>query len=272
MNFYELNVKDLKNKSGIYKLSVANHAYVGSSKNLYYRLLEHRRDLTNNNHDNTFLQNICNKYGIENIKVEILEFCLPEVRIQKESEWIKKIKADVNKADPMTHELSEESKQKLSNSIKAGRLAGKYKTKYDLHPIECYDYYGDYVCTFLDKEDAAKKLNINTKTVHRLAGGYKKGVTIKGIRLRYSDSKVPVQKFEINPQYLCRNFIFYYKDDSGEEKIAFSEIKEVYPFIASQLMEKKEKITIYPKLKLRESGKILADNAEDNPNPSATEM
>jgi hypothetical protein len=37
-------------------------------------------------------------------------------------------------------------------------------------------------------------------------------------------------------------------------------------------MKKKEKITIYPKLKLRESGKILTDDAEDNPNPSATEM
>lgn len=272
MNFYELSFKELGNKSGVYKLSVANHIYVGSSKSLYHRLIEHRRDLSKDEHPNQFLQNVCNKYGIANINIEILEYCTPEDRIVNEAKWIKKLNADLNFKDPQTNKLSEYSKQKLSKSIKEGRLAGKYKTKFDLHEVECYDYFGDYVCTFIDKTDAAEKLNIDTKTVHRLASGYKKGVTINGIRLRYSDSTVPVQSFEINTQYLGKHYNFYYKDENGNEQIAFTSIKDIYPFLAKQLVQKKESITIYPKLKLRESGKLLTDNAEDNPNPSIAEM
>ena len=46
----------------------------------------------------------------------------------------------MNLQDPITHELSEQSKLKLSTSIKSGRIQGKYKTKYDFCKIECYDY------------------------------------------------------------------------------------------------------------------------------------
>lgn len=272
MTLYELSSKELGNKSGVYKLSVAQHVYVGSSKNLYFRLIEHRRDLSKNEHPNQFLQNACNKYGIENISVNILEYCAPEDRIVNEAKWIKQLNSDLNFQDPITNELSDISKQKLSKSVREGRLAGKYKTKFDLHEVECYDYFGDYVCTFIDKADAAEKLNIDTKTVHRLASGYKKGVTINGIRLRYSDSVVPIQSFEVNPQYLGKHYNFYYKDENGNEQVAFTSIKDIYPFLAKQLMQKKESITIYPKLKLRESGKLLTDNAEDNPNPSSIEM
>lgn len=271
MNLYELSNKTLGKKSGIYKLSAGGHIYIGSSKNLYARLIEHRRDLSKNKHNNQFLQNVCNKYGIENIDVEIVEYCLPEERIKKESEWIKALNADINQADPFTHELSESAKQKLGASVKAGRLAGKYKTKYDLHPVECYDYFGDYICTYQDKQEASEKLGIDKNTVNRLASGYKKGLSINGIRLRYSDSTVPVQQFPINPQYLGKYYDFYYLDEEGNEQIAFHSVKDLYSFISKQLMNKKTSITIYPKLKLRESAKIL-DNIEDNANPSTTEM
>lgn len=44
-----------ENKSGIYKLSAGGHIYIGSSKNLRQRLLEHRLDLLDNKHTNPFL-------------------------------------------------------------------------------------------------------------------------------------------------------------------------------------------------------------------------
>lgn len=249
MNLFELSSKELSKKSGVYKLSAGGHIYIGSSKNLYARLIEHRRDLSNNNHANKFLQNVCNKHGIKNLEVEIVEFCSPEDRITKESNWIKTLNADINQTDPVTHELSEESKQQLSESIKQGRLSGKYKTKFDLCKVECYDYFGDLICIFEDKEDAAQKLNWTKKKVQNIASGYKKGLSSNGIRLRYSDSSVPVQKFDINPQYLGKYYDFYYKDEQGNEQLAFHDVKDLYAFMASQLLLKKDSITIFPKLK-----------------------
>ena len=61
MTLYELSPKELGNKSGVYKLSVAHHTYGGSSKNLYFRLIEHTSDLSKNKHPNQFLQNAWNK-------------------------------------------------------------------------------------------------------------------------------------------------------------------------------------------------------------------
>lgn len=58
--------------------------YIGSSKSLYSRLIEHRTDLLKNKHPNDFLQKVSNKYGIQNINVEILEFCDPQIRINRE--------------------------------------------------------------------------------------------------------------------------------------------------------------------------------------------
>ena len=70
LRFYTLSSKELNNKSGIYKLSVGGHVYIGSSKNLYARLAEHRSDLKENRHSNNFLQKVYNKYGIENMQIE----------------------------------------------------------------------------------------------------------------------------------------------------------------------------------------------------------
>ena len=84
LSFYTLSSKELSKKSGVYKLSVGGHIYIGSSKNLYSRLTEHRHDLETNNHSNDFLQKAVNKYGINNVKVDIVEYCDPKDRIIRE--------------------------------------------------------------------------------------------------------------------------------------------------------------------------------------------
>lgn len=83
--FNNLNKKELYKISGIYMICIAEHKYVGSSKNLYNRLLEHKRDLINKKHSNDFLQNSINKYGIENASISILEKCNVDLLIQRES-------------------------------------------------------------------------------------------------------------------------------------------------------------------------------------------
>ena len=61
----QLSSKDLRGKSGVYIISCNNRYYVGSSKSLYDRLLEHRIKLVNKYHSNDFMQKVCNKYGIQ---------------------------------------------------------------------------------------------------------------------------------------------------------------------------------------------------------------
>lgn len=146
----------------------------------------------------------------------------------------------MNLQDPVTNELSEYSRKKLSNSIKQGVLNGKYKTQFDFCEVEQYNYFGEFMCKYKNKEDAALQLNL---------------------------SKKDVQKFEINPQYIGKHFDFYYLDDNKNEQFAFSNVKDVWKFLAMHLKLNKQ-IILIPKLKLRESGNVLTDNAEDNPNPS----
>lgn len=269
LSLFTLSSKELRKKSGIYKLSAGGHIYVGSSKNLYDRLMEHRHDLLYHEHSNDFLQKVSDKYGVQNIEVEILEFCDPSIRIDREREWIKKCSADMNLQDPVTRTLSKESREKLSKSVRKGLAEGKYKTKFDFEEIECYDYFGNLIRVFKNKEVAAKILNVSKSEVQRIAGGYRKGIHYMGIRLRYKSSAVPKLDFPIRPHEVGRYFNFYYIDENGSEKPAFHSVKDCWSFF-SKITDFKP-ITIIPKLKWNSVnlGKSLL---EDNHNPSVAEM
>jgi len=73
--------------SGIYRIrSIINgKVYVGSAVNLRDRINQgHIWRLKKQKHDNCHLQNHCNKYGIEDLVFEILEFCPKEKLIERE--------------------------------------------------------------------------------------------------------------------------------------------------------------------------------------------
>lgn len=240
-----LSSKELSGVCGIYLISCKEHSYVGSSKNLYHRLREHRYRLLNGTHSNDFIQKVFKKHGIENFEYQILELCTPLLRIIKEKEYIDSLKPDMNlQLDPQLKTLSKYSRQKLSKSIKKGRSEGKYKTKYDYIEIEHYDYLGNYVKSYKNKEEAVKKLGISKKKIQNLAGGYRKGLVWKGVRLRYANSNVPPLKFDINPNYIGKHFDFY-----SEGKYAFSTVKDVWAFLAQQIQDGKKNINLEIKLK-----------------------
>lgn len=282
LRFYTLSSKELNNKSGIYKLSAGGHIYIGSSKNLYARLAEHRLDLKENRHSNNFLQKVYNKYGIENMQIDIVEFCDPDNRINRENFWIKELNADMNLQDPVSHKLSEVSKQKLSKSVKKGLSEGKYKTKYDYCDIEAYDYFGNYIKTFKSRSELSNEYGFTNKEIQELASGYKKGSSKNGIRLRYSISDVPVQSFEINPNFIGNHYVFFYINESGEEEFAFSSVKNCWKFFGEHANLKE--IKIIPKLRClvtqdypgkrgkTNSVNLETSSNEDNPNPSTLEI
>lgn len=88
-----LNIKS--NISGIYAIKniVNNKIYVGKSKDLRNRILQHRHELLNNEHINLLLQSDFDKYGIKNFKFKILEINNIDL-LHNEKVWIKKYDSD----------------------------------------------------------------------------------------------------------------------------------------------------------------------------------
>ncbi len=275
LNFSQL--QGLQKLCGIYRLSVAEHSYIGSSKNLYARLAEHRTDLRLKRHSNSFLQKVVNKYGLEAVVIDIIELCEKNIRTQREAYWIKELKSDMNLQDPVSHELSEESKKKLSESIHKGIEMGRYVKYFQTSTIECYDYFGDYITTYSSTEEAADSCGITVKDVKACLGAYKHGTrangsslgkAVNGYRFRYSCSRVEPRKFAVCPRMVGSIFRFYYEDENGKREVAFSNVRECWDFFTKHCKDKK--ITIIPVLKSRESWELRQKT--DNHNGSAPEM
>lgn len=86
--------------AGIYciKNDVNKKVYVGKAKNLENRWEQHKTKLLNNNHDNIFLQQDFNDYGLDSFTYSVLEK-VPEqpninkILFAKEREWGEKLNA-----------------------------------------------------------------------------------------------------------------------------------------------------------------------------------
>ncbi len=112
-------------KSGIYKIInlVNNKIYIGSSINISVRITSHKNTLKNNKHCNHYLQRSYNKYGKENFKFELIEYCNEEDLSLKEEYYINKFNSN-NKINGYNLESflngrkrhSEQSKLKIGNS------------------------------------------------------------------------------------------------------------------------------------------------------------
>jgi group I intron endonuclease len=77
-------------KSGVYIITniLNNYYYIGSSKDVYRRLREHKNNLLKNQHENNRLQNGFNSYGLDNFTFEVLEFHNEEFMISMEQWWM----------------------------------------------------------------------------------------------------------------------------------------------------------------------------------------
>lgn len=91
--------KDIINEIGIYKIysqKYPDKIYIGSSIFLRKRLIHHRCTLCSNKHRNKILQNHVNKYGINDLKIEIIEKCNKENIINREQYYIDLLKPHFN--------------------------------------------------------------------------------------------------------------------------------------------------------------------------------
>ncbi len=94
---YTINDKKIfPNSIGVYKISFINNngkVYIGSTSNkkgFYKRWYKHILELSRNISKSPRLQNAVNKYGIDNIRFEIIEECDKYNCIEKEQYYIDK--------------------------------------------------------------------------------------------------------------------------------------------------------------------------------------
>lgn len=88
--------KKFKNIAGIYKIinNINNKIYIGSSSDMYKRLMCHFSELRGNYHKNKKLQNSYNTHGLENFSINILEVIdsvgvdIRSALIKREQYWI----------------------------------------------------------------------------------------------------------------------------------------------------------------------------------------
>ena len=91
MSNYKRNENNKKSEvSGIYKIKniINGKVYIGQTYNLKYRWSRHKSDLNNNRHHNKHLQNAWNKYGEDNFRFEIIEYCPLDKIDEREIYWI----------------------------------------------------------------------------------------------------------------------------------------------------------------------------------------
>jgi hypothetical protein len=157
------NIESLR-KTGIYKLyhsSFPDKIYIGSAastnfrndnKGFLGRWKTHISHLKLNKHHSKYLQRVVNKYGIDKIKFEILEFCNPEDCIIKEQEYFNKF-------------------QPIYNSCKiAGSLLG-IKRNDIAKNVHQYDKFGVYIKSYNSITDAEIETKIDKASISKAAKG-----------------------------------------------------------------------------------------------------
>lgn len=114
--------------SCVYKIinKVNNKIYIGSTRNYIKRITSHRNLLIKNKHPNPYLQNSCNKYGIDCFEFSIIETIEPQFLIKSETKFILLNKSDnrefgynqqMASSSRAGLEHSNDTKRKISNSM-----------------------------------------------------------------------------------------------------------------------------------------------------------
>lgn len=134
--------------SGIYIIVclITNKMYVGSALCFKYRWSKHLRELRNNIHHSSRLQNAWNKYGEENFIFEIIEKCCREKLIEREQFYIDELYSFYNicktAGSKLGVKLSKKSIEQRTKSRGGVLLAKRIKVdKYSLSGefLETYD-------------------------------------------------------------------------------------------------------------------------------------
>lgn len=201
--------KELK-VSGIYCIeNITNHkTYIGSSKNIYQRLLKHFALLRHNKHQNAHLQSAWNKYGESSFRWFILELCDSMELTEKEQYCIDLFGAEYNITRIIERNiLSRESRIKQGETRR--RLHQEGKLEWNFNPVTLYVYDLEGKLLFsnpLGLKDTARRLGISPSSICRVTNGtYQQ---CKGYRFSYKlETLLPLNIKSIQQNTKYQNYM-----------------------------------------------------------------
>lgn len=175
--------------AGIYQITCRGRHYIGSSKNVWERLYDHRSELRGNNHANSILQNHWNKYGEESFSVEIIEQCSLKLLKPREQHWIDKLNPYMNVIKEVTRSISipKRVREAISKSLKKGYKSGKILAKG--RSVYVYDLLGNFIANFETVTDCCAIMNIGQSSVGRVLRKQQK--QIQGLQIIYKGEAAP---------------------------------------------------------------------------------
>lgn len=171
------------NVSGVYLVMIDTHMYIGSSICVKQRLQSHIRKLKKSKHENRYMQNRFDKYGINGCCYCLLEECDESQRLYVEKSWIEKLSPDMNsKMDPVTQ----------TNSKTQSKI------------VYQYDLEGTYIGYFPSVSEAARLNNIESSSIasccrengiYKSSGGYMWSYTkVKKLNYVNNSNKAKIKK------------------------------------------------------------------------------
>lgn len=172
--------------SGIYCIRniLNNKTYIGSSKDIQNRKVDHFHRLNKNIHPNNHLQKSYNKYCKENFLFEIVEICSIDNLLIREQYYIDLLKPKYNIRQKAESNLgtkwSEEAKRKAS--IKQTK---ECRERWGISII-CLHEDGILYCRFDSIAQAAEHFNTSTGNILQILKGQKKSYN-KFIFIRESE-------------------------------------------------------------------------------------
>lgn len=193
--------RDLR-KAGIYCIENTKNkkVYIGSSKNIYQRLLKHFALLRHNKHQNGHLQNAWNKYGEDVFRWYVLEFCSEDKLTETEQLCIDLFGAEYNITRIVERNIpSKESRTKQGNTRRRLHQEGKLEWNFNPVPLYVYDLDGNFLfMNPLGVKDTASKLGISASSICRVTNGtYNQ---CKGYRFSYKLENLPPIPVNSNKQ------------------------------------------------------------------------
>jgi len=155
--------KEWKNKSGVYKITFEDKCYIGSAVELYGRLTVHISHLRFNKHHSRYMQRVFNKYGEEKFEITILEYtsCIISDLRKKELYYIKNNNSVFNSITPVEYEHTEETKQRISNTLKKLYKEGLNNPKLNKgKKVNIYSIFGETIKENINMQDCANFLRL----------------------------------------------------------------------------------------------------------------
>lgn len=125
-------------KSGVYCIENIknNKKYIGQSVDVYDRWRKHKSELNGNIHFNNYLQNSWNKYGKDNFKFYVLEFCGIDMLDTLEIYYIDLYKTlnrnngyNLTSGGAYNKQYSVETREKISQALKGHEVTPETRMK-----------------------------------------------------------------------------------------------------------------------------------------------